>query len=1119
MKNTNKKIINITLAVFLAIWTVLPYPQLVLAEEGPLPTESAEQELADELSAEDIETEVEEEPADEVDVDTGDAVVLIDVENKVNTNETEVIIDPADAEQEEEVDESEGLVCDLEINDESGCEELDECNDEGQDCGIEADSQAENEDTGDDSINTSEVVDEDSIEITNDNEADVDNDILGVGNSGDNIVDDNETDINISTGEVQLISNIFNLINFNIIGTDYINAAYNLVGSIVGDLDLSRYSLEELAEEIDTTPEFVEFKEMVAENEDTGDGSVNESSVIDKDSLEITNDNIADVDNNIILNANSGLNEAIGNDGNVKLVTGNISVASNLVNIVNTNIVGNGWTLAIINIVGEWVGDLVLPSLTNLIKNQTTDFSIGCYEMSGCMNELESTNANTGDDSINRSNATSIDETVILNNNQAEVENNIDIIANSGGNDVAENNGSVDVETGEVNTLSQTYNQLNTNIIGGGWVFGIVNVLGNWFGNFYGQPDEGFSTEQTGNYWTFGYNPYELLGLSDNSEQLDSLSASNEDTGEDSDNTAEVLDINSTKITNNNQASVENNVTILANSGSNLVVGNNGNVNMQTGGINAMSNVMNMINTNMIGDNWTFAIINVLGDWEGDVNFGKPDLFLNEIAVPDPEPAIPGGYIDYYLTVTNKGDAPAHDVELKAHVDEELVQVVDTEDGTLEDGVVLWLVDKIDIGEILVKHYRAKIHDSSDAGEEVKNHAEVWSVENDRNPEDNVADTKVVINSSGLQINGWGFPVSGIGTTNDKTDKYDNSVYTNPVYNQSISVNKTNDTTGVVYRNQTVNYSILLQNKSDKSFYDVIVFDDLYAPDGSIANTQNWSLGEVLPGEGIRINYSINISAEALAGEYVNKVTVDGFDDIGRYSIFPYAENSIEVSDLDGAVIGQYVDIGYHSQTNKYVGEDYEQTVVITNLAADDMPVGKLVLTYSGEEISINGDNSGGAVFDVPALESGKSGTVQFKMSAGKVLTGALLNIYYNSLGNTVASLTASHDFINPTDAVEDSPSEEYLESIGVISDSESEITEEPEDRDPRILGYTKSINDIFPPLSQSAKDYYISSVLENMNAWWFILLLLLTIILFEIYRQQQKGNKFVKKTFGFRIF
>ncbi len=1113
--------INIILLALLLVLTAIPLP-LLAEDEAPL---DEGQGVALEVEPETV-------------VSTGEAQGAINVGNQVNFNQTTFTARLEDKEEEgvEPLgdlpivdDEDRAIALDDNLNTTTTPTSTENC----LDCGGLLSG---NEDTGDESENDSSLVIDNSNKINNANEANIDNEIEGEVNSGDNSVAENEGSASLFTGNLNLVSNILNLVNVNIIGSDYLQVAYNLVGKVIGDLDLSRYQETELAEMVKSSSV---FSDLLALNSETGKESDNQAEATVDNSLQINNDNQAEINNQVDLEADSGSNVVSDNGGPVKVVTGNISVAANVVNIVNTNIVGNGWTLAIVNVMGDWAGDLVLPSLTNFVSSQQDDYSLSCPDIDCLGQILTATNENTGKESDNQAEATVDNSLQINNDNQAEINNQVDIEANSGGNEVEENQGDAAIKTGKVTTLTQVINKVNTSVLANNWVFGLVNVVGGWLGNFYGQPDDNFQVEDFGSYFTFSWKnsaDQEAVPAESETEAVtgnepvveeNENGAKNENTGDDSSNQAETKLDNSVEISNSNKATINNVIKILANSGNNVIAGNGGEVNLQTGDVKAIANLFNMVNSNYVGDNWTIALVNVIGSWQGDIHFGRPDLVVTEVAVPDPEPAIPGGYIDYYITVTNKGDAPATDVVLTANYDPTRVTVVDSEGGKITDNSVVWKIDKLEIGAIEVRHYRAQIDTGVDGDEDLSNHSEVWSVEEDRNPQDNVADTLVHINSVGAKIGGWGFPVS---VTYPGKEQDNASVFANPVYNQSLEIEKTSDAGEIVYRGQLINYRLRLFNRSHQSLSDVIVYDNLIGPDGQVVNNQQWSLGEVKPQEEIVIDYSIRLGENAPAGRYVNFASADGFDAEGRYSIFPQASTEMKVATIDKELAGQYVDIQYFYQPVKKLGESYEETIILTNVGKEQLPAGQLVMTY-GSDLKIKGQPAGGAKFLVPELKPGENYTIQFQAEGAALSAGSLLQVYYLTLGEPVAALAVDYKIeeqlpgsFATDNGVQNEKAERNTAVVGQISSKEPPASKNNQgSRQPQVLGYMHKLN--APTLIgsiNSANNFspnFWSELRNNIFSWWVWAWLVVLLVLLEIYRRLRRGEKVWQKTFGFRIF
>ncbi len=1042
--------------------------------------------------------------SNQVIIDTGDAQGGIDLFNQLNFNQVNVSNSTSST-----ASSSPALAPNQDANTATSTSDCSDCDS----------NLSGNFSTGDNSDNSSEIEIDTSDQISNNNQADLDNQLGGVANSGSNSSSGNEDTI-IFTGNASLFANILNLINVNIVGSNYLQTAYNLVGQVIGDLDLSNYQVDELAEVVRQSDI---YQKLQALNQDTGDDSNNSATSTWDNSLTINNSNQADVSNNLNLLANSGSNTVDNNEGDVKVITGNVSVAANVVNIVNTNIIGNGWTFAIINIMGEWDGDLVLPSLTNFIAGQDDDFSVTCPSFD-CLGGIEAINDNSGDNSTNTARTIINKSTAINNTNEADIYNEININASSGNNEISSNDGQVELLTGTAQAISNIFNQVNTTITANNWVFGVVNVVGDWGGRIYGEP-AGFQINNFGNYFTFGWGVDDFFANSQSTTAVEGEAvsqASNENTGDGSFNQAEISQDNSVSISNSNQATVSNIINIDANSGANYIQNNQGNVYLQTGDVSTVANLFNLVNSNYIGNNWTIALVNVIGGWEGDIHFGRPDLVVTEIATTDPDPAVPGGYIDYYITVTNKGDAPATDVNLTAFYDPSKVKVVSAEGAQVSDDQVVWKIDKIDIGEIVVKRYRVLIDNSLTGNVDVSNHSEVWSVEEDRNPDDNVADTAVFINNSGVKIGGWGFPVSVSYPNTNKQINDQQDVFANPVYSQALTVSKTSDVEDIVYRGQVINFTIDLFNRSDEPLFDVIVYDTLVGPDGKVVNRQQWSLGKVQPKEQIKIDYSVRLGDKAPAGIYKNIASADGFDSSNRYSIFPQSKTTFELSDLDQAIIGNVVDIQYFYQPDKVAGKEYEEVVILTNTGNQTVPSGQLVATYDSNVEIIGGKSANR--FLIPALAPGENYTITIKVKANKPSDNPLLwQWHYFALGDRVSALAVNYQ-VKPASMNEDVDQSNEVQARQIpLVESVQQPPIIPSGGDqtrpaPRVLGYAKDFSQLLNkrslPINYAiGKVSFWSEFRNNIFSWWVWLWILLVLILLEIYRQQQKDDSRIKQS------
>jgi uncharacterized repeat protein (TIGR01451 family) len=112
-----------------------------------------------------------------------------------------------------------------------------------------------------------------------------------------------------------------------------------------------------------------------------------------------------------------------------------------------------------------------------------------------------------------------------------------------------------------------------------------------------------------------------------------------------------------------NDVSISNKVQVYALTGNNQVRGDNGLI--DTGNAYADATVFNIANTNVIGSNWMNLIFNIYGNWNGNLSFGQPDLWLGVRANADTGTLRPGTAVTYTYTIFNQGDTRANEVYLE----------------------------------------------------------------------------------------------------------------------------------------------------------------------------------------------------------------------------------------------------------------------------------------------------------------------------------------------------------------------------------------------------------------------------------------------------------------------
>ncbi len=671
------------------------------------------------------------------------------------------------------------------------------------------------------------------------NEAVLLNDITGEANTGDNAIENSGGDALIETGDADLSLEAVNIINSNIAGTNFHKLIFNIFDRLESEINLSKAIKHPLEVEVETD----EF-------------------------LNIINNNIGDVENNILINATTGGNSIFSGHGNARINTGDINISVNVLNIVNSNIAGSNFILLVINVFEDWDGDLVLPGKQVMIG--LTD-----EEVSEIENETEEADeAEEYDEGLNNEEG---ENCGIVTSNQADIENEINVYADTGLNE-AINNGGASINTGNANVENNVFNIANSNISLEKWMWMNINIFegGSWGGNIFSLPS-GYTINQNQNsisISSFGNNSIdsgETENECENAENGDEEETEEENVCENDANSYNSL----------NSGTVRNNIDINAFTGNNSI-NNGGEAVINSGDANIFNNVFNLVNTNVNVDNWFLGMVNIFGRWKGDVAFGRPDLWVGGTAETASGSIQPGSLVTYTLSYFNNGDADASEVVLVDDYDENYLSIFNSEFGnTNVPGQILWDIGIVSPGESGSVSYSAYVNSQIPVGRtEISNTASINGFEDDGNDEDNTETLLVVVDVA---------PPPPVYYSMVKAAEVENKL-------PDLNITRTSDIDGFVYLGEEINHKIILTNEGDGSAFDVIVYDILtYEDSEDEVKNNTWNLGEVFPGEKIEIEYTVTINGGVLPGIYRNIAFADGFDSNNDLIYSPNAIESFEV--------------------------------------------------------------------------------------------------------------------------------------------------------------------------------------------------------------------------------
>ncbi|KKS46436.1 hypothetical protein A2781_04230 [Candidatus Gottesmanbacteria bacterium RIFCSPHIGHO2_01_FULL_42_27] len=449
--------------------------------------------------------------------------------------------------------------------------------------------------TGPNSYNYGAEIIDKKLEIMNQNLAKMQNKIDAMTSTGFNYANLNTLDGQVFSGNTQAALNLLNKLNSNISGIGGFSVM-NIYDNYLGDIVLNF---------TDGNPAnaFSQASQTVSENSLTGPLSTNIADSQSSFTIKEATGNDAKIENDINLSAITGNNTASMNTGNGEIESGDASAVANIINMVNTNLNVANWLIGVINIYGALLGDIILPQEANSGTLNGSNTSSGGVIVG---------NQNTGPGSDNYASYTSNTTAEFNTVNNADIESSLDVSANTGNNNASVNTGGGFVQTGSSDAAISNSTIANTTTVSEDdtvWMI-IVNEAGKWVGHILGSPWGSTSasnslpvTTETGGFGNQNYSVY----------------SGNEATGPLSQNIATIASNTEESYITENNAAITNNITANADTGNNQAMYNTGAGVISTGDADVALNLVNMANTNVVAKKFVAILVNVIGEFMGDV--------------------------------------------------------------------------------------------------------------------------------------------------------------------------------------------------------------------------------------------------------------------------------------------------------------------------------------------------------------------------------------------------------------------------------------------------------------------------------------------------------------------
>jgi|GEM_PF-683294 hypothetical protein len=682
--------------------------------------------------------------------------------------------------------------------------------------------------------------------------------------TGDNTVTGGQGANVVITGDAVSTSNVINEVNTNIFNSDglilFINQLFG-GGFDINDYDLSYF--------------FAGGPGMSETTNPTTNASCTLLTCLNSSQLNVINNNAATVTNSVIVRSSTGDNVA-SSTGDASINTGDAYAAANVVNLVNTNIVNSSYLLLSFNNFGDLNDSITLPGndfFQKLFANgeATSSMNASTYTVNNT-NDVTLTGSTTADAATggNMASTTTADASTTP-------------------------SGSGLVTTGDAYSSANTYNQANTNNVGGTSVFMLFRVAGNWTGSVIGLPAG--ITESV---------------VPDGNDQLIEFVSTGASTTPATDwlqkyNASQFL------ASSTNTATLNNNVSVSADTGSNQATTDTGTSSVTTGDAYAAASVVNLINTNIVGQNWIFSVFNIFGNLNGNIVFGgSPALSLS--ALTSTSDTSPSSDVTYTFTVTNSGNADAGNVLLNATFDNTLLSFAPAGiDATSTPAGESWDLGLIPQGQSRTYNFTAHVGTNFPAGAAGKVTLSAAAVNNTiTSPAtSNTTDATIVVSwpgatntSDGSGGGGGGGGGGGNGGGGVLSSSNPLSSYSDDpklTLTKTVSVATTTATTSVDYQ------VILTDDKSAGPLFNSYLTDTLTDPSGKVMMHRSWDLDTVNPGDEINLTYSIVYAATSTPGLYTNVAEVTGYKNYSGLAygtlINPLAATGTVMFTDDGRVV------------------------------------------------------------------------------------------------------------------------------------------------------------------------------------------------------------------------
>ncbi len=544
--------------------------------------------------------------------------------------------------------------------------------------------------------------------------------------------------------------------------------------------------------------------------------------ILTSDGMLLRISDTANLDATVLATATSGQNSQTDTDQTATLQTGDSFASANLVNLVNSQIIGSDYLFVVINIFNALDADIILPSLIRFMEERTAS-------------TLQTTQSEPSTTLMQ-------DATVGPSHVEAQSET---------GENTIEDVPDAAIQTGTAYSHGTDTIMANSQLFSDWWYMVLVNNFGSWNGTLDG--------------WNHGSEQTLLpFGSSILSEHL------NEQT----------INLDSTEPSHQSRVAISSQALLKYLVSARAITGENSIRNaaaaaLQTGNATALANAFSMVNTTAIGHRFFFPIFNIFGSWNGDLVVAHPDMRVSmnsgSSTVPD------GGTTTISVSYTNAGQEEARGTHIAVTLPQgatyepgsasqpisvagntltaPLGNVAPGASGTLTFSVRFGWNEALSFGQTL-KHMLVKSAYAQTKTQEKSVSAAISTTDEESDSSNNWATTTVMISR-----------------------EYSDGEISNQSVSDGqpvLSVSANHNVGEFVYPGDTITFFLSLKNIGAETSNDSSITLSLFDPAGVFLFAVPFTLGTIQQGTGRKVTFGLTVPKAAVGGMYSAGITGQG---------------------------------------------------------------------------------------------------------------------------------------------------------------------------------------------------------------------------------------------------